>query len=258
MPHDSDEKSYVIESYIVAGFGAVISNYPADQVRNMNKRRDFLEIFSEEFGRDLPELALDLALDLMADLQLVDLNDDEFVGTYITTQKTAFLSRFKEIAQYLHGSPIAIVAKAGRPWIEEVFANEMFWDRVQERLSDQQSDESREIEENFEIPASDRTVSLVHNSAERIEIEQGLNEISDTLRTSNEVAEVLGDDRERISAEVEGVKAVLKSERVRLGYIRDSVLKVLGELSKKLKDNAIQLVVDRLLILFEKILDHYL
>ncbi len=250
-----ERKVYNSELYLVAAFGLGIMGSDAELVRTMNRSESFAEFFEALYNRKIPAENLEATLKMMADVKLIDIDDDPFAGRYISLQKTAFTSQFKLIAEELPDSPIAIILRAKRPWIDSVLANEEFWKVAAAPPTGAASDDDHDLDE---IPASDRSVTLLHNSPERAEIEHGLSDLVETLRTSNEVADQLGEERERISWELEAAKVAIRSERIRVGYIKDSVLKTLRELGKKLKEKAIDLGVDKLISLFEMILDHYL
>jgi hypothetical protein len=247
---------YTPESYIVAALGLAISESSADAVRALNKSSDFEDFFKEAYGYVIPPSALSSIITMMHETDLITIDDDAFAGEFISTQKTAFSTQFRRLAEQVPKSPLAVVLRAKRPWIEKVFSSEAFWEELKQ-IDDRPSVEQVGSEINIAVPASDRTVTLLHNSPERLEIQADLGEIADTLRTSNEIASELGDDRERIVAELSSVEAGLASERIRVGFIHSSVMPVLTELGLKLKDKGIGLVVERLIALFTALIEHF-
>lgn len=105
------------------------------------------------------------------------------------------------------------------------------------------------------VPTSDRFVNLPLNSPERREVVQGLERILHELRYNNAIAEQLAEDRDRLTAELAAVRVGVDSESIRSSFIKDFVLQTLRELGSKLKDKALDLGIDRLIMLFEKIRD---
>ncbi len=253
---EKTEQSYAPVAYVVAGLALAILDLSADSVKSLNRLKDFQMLFLEAYGYEISDDAISDALERMGDGKLLSVDNDQFAGTYITVQKTAFSSQFKEVAQVIPASPLGIALRAKRPWLENVFGNERFWEELNAPQDENEHDDR--ISEQSPVPASDRTVTLLHNSPERIEIESAMQSLSEKLRTSNEIATELGDDRERLSAELEASQAGLRPEKIRAGFIRDTVLKVLRDIGTKLKDKAIELGVDRLIALFEIILENIL
>lgn len=245
-----EKKIYAPEAYLVAAFWVALNEISAEAVRTMNHAEDFSNLFLENFGVDLDEVILSRALFLMDDLNLIRIDEDVYAGQFITLQKTSFSSQFKEVAEQVPDSPLATVLRGRRQWIEQVLDNAAFWEEARKPSAT----DGETLDE--QVPASDRMVTLLHNSPERLEIATGLEALSESLRTNNEVAAELGDDRERISAELEASRAGIQPERIRAGFIRETVLKVLRELGTKLKDKAMELGVDRLIVLFETLLDN--
>jgi hypothetical protein len=249
----TDKQRFHPTAYVIAGLALAIMDMSADEARLLNRRDNFKELFKSIYGFVLSDDVVVEVLDRMKKGGLLDISDDEFAGVYITLQKTSFSSQFKSIGESIPESPMGMALKGKRPWLDSVFNNETFWKELSS-FSSADASESENNDFEVDIPASDRIVTLLHNSPERIEIEAGMQRLSETLRTNNEIASELGEDRERLSAEFEAANVGIKTERIRAGFISDTVLRILRELGTKLKDKAIDLGVERLVALFEILL----
>jgi hypothetical protein len=108
------------------------------------------------------------------------------------------------------------------------------------------------------VPASDRFVTIDHNSTEYKETEEALKATIEAVRGNNEYGESDPDDREQRLAELEAGITLLRPLRVALEKIRSVLLPPLKYLGKKFADNAIgalaSAAVGALLLLFHHLL----
>jgi hypothetical protein len=91
--------------------------------------------------------------------------------------------------------------------------------------------------EELMVPASDRAVSLDHNSEPYRDIMEALDDLQKLLEQANDYPD--SEDREQRIAEVSATRTLLKATRVRLGAIIQVAKPALTFLSKKFADVAI-------------------
>jgi hypothetical protein len=105
------------------------------------------------------------------------------------------------------------------------------------------------------VPASDRTVTLDHNSSTYTEAMRALDELEQTLRRANDYPDM--EDRDQRIVEVSATKRLLKSARVRLAAIVALAGPTLLCLTTKFADSAIgkaaTKAIDALMSLFGSI-----
>lgn len=84
----------------------------------------------------------------------------------------------------------------------------------------------------LKIPASDRVVSLGHNSPPQVEVAEKIDELTELLRTTNEFP---GSDEEKdqILGELFAGKSLLHSDQVRVSAVRETIGSALRWLMEK-------------------------
>jgi hypothetical protein len=83
------------------------------------------------------------------------------------------------------------------------------------------------------VPAADRTVTLDHNSAAYREAIEELDNVIEAATNSNELGAIDSAEKERVIAELEAGKRILKSEQVSVLNIRGLLGKTLSWLGEK-------------------------
>ncbi len=83
------------------------------------------------------------------------------------------------------------------------------------------------------IPASDRMVDLGHNQAAVDQVDADLASAVKVLQESNEVGDLFGDDRQPAIDEIEGLRKMLTSARLRAEAFRSSAQSTLRWISEK-------------------------
>jgi hypothetical protein len=120
-------------------------------------------------------------------------------------------------------------------------ADDQWIDRIVERLSEMDiaalyyGDEA--VLRGDPVPASDRVVTLDDN--QRQSLIEPLKELSQELRESNSTRVALGEDADRVSAEVEAGLALAGTDRIRLSAIISVLLKPLRYIAEKFSGAAI-------------------
>ncbi|MBN2972061.1 hypothetical protein JW805_08530 [Roseomonas aeriglobus] len=103
------------------------------------------------------------------------------------------------------------------------------------------------------VPASDRVVTLTDN--QRSSIADGLDEIGREIAQSNEAGSALGDQKDRIVAEFEAGKSVIRSRRVRLEALVGVLATPLRYLAEKFSGAAIGELAKKLLDVIWKVIN---
>ena len=96
------------------------------------------------------------------------------------------------------------------------------------------------------IPASDRIVTIDHN--QRTQFDSQIEEIATSIEKSNSIRDELGDDADRIVAELTAGRALLKVDTARISALIAVLLKPLRYLSDKFADGAIGALAAALVI----------
>lgn len=89
------------------------------------------------------------------------------------------------------------------------------------------------------VPASNRIVNRGHNSHEISVIESQLDEISEALRSNNELSDSLGEEKDLIQSEIEASKILVKSPNFRLGRLISLLMPALKFLAEKFASGAV-------------------
>lgn len=94
-----------------------------------------------------------------------------------------------------------------------------------------------------EAPASDRIVSLDHNSSEYQIVMKKLEELKDTLRKNNQLAIEEPQDQSRVIAEISAAQDLLKAPRVRVDIVKDIIVTALKYIGHKIADNIVDIAI---------------
>ncbi len=127
---------------------------------------------------------------------------------------------------------------------EMVEAIEQIWEW--NRAFHEESTEHHHMEQgasNFQpapsIPASDRVVSLNHNSPQHVTVVEKLEELKDSIEANNEYRVADIEDHERRLADVESTLKLLEARRVRVGTIQATAYGTLVYLAEKFSEGPI-------------------
>lgn len=101
-------------------------------------------------------------------------------------------------------------------------------------------------------PASDRVVSLNHNSPDMIELNERLNEVETRMQNSNSLK--LEDDYDRNLAEISAARRLIAATRVRLPVLQALLIPSLKWLGTKVAENTLQIAVTAVIVLLASIL----
>ncbi len=123
--------------------------------------------------------------------------------------------------------------------------NDMIMDLVEHFFEPFARDLRRHIERNLvsmEVPASDRTVSPDHNSADYKNAIEAIEKTEKAIREANDYPD--DDDKKQRIAELEAGRILLEAPRFRSGALIEILLKGLKFLAKKFADKAIGKLAD--------------
>lgn len=96
-----------------------------------------------------------------------------------------------------------------------------------------------------EVPASDRSVKINHNSTEYVQAEAEIAELIELLRSTNDYGEP--DDRAQRLAELEAGKTILNAPEARVSVLRAIFEYCLTAIAKKFADNVAGAIAKRIL-----------
>ncbi len=187
----------------------------------------------------------------LRDLGFIRIVEDKYAGLIISADQTQFdnafsLSCSKRPDIFL--SPIS----DGAIFYNNALSNSQLWSDLQ---SSDWSSDLVSLESEFEaVPASDRFVTLTHNSPEYKEIDGAIDNALIDLQENNFIAEAAGSDRDRLIAEGKAARSLISGEIISWEKLRSVVLSFLREVSKKFKEESIKWGVAKALTVVTKLL----
>jgi hypothetical protein len=123
----------------------------------------------------------------------------------------------------------------------EAFVRQVFEPMVRELRRFLEKDVARlereEDEEAQQVPASDRTVTINHNSKEYTEADEAMENLEKAIREANDFQDPF--EKEQREAEVSAGRRLLKAARVRLEPLAALLRPVLAQFTTKVKDNLV-------------------
>lgn len=105
--------------------------------------------------------------------------------------------------------------------------------------------------EEFAIPASDRTVTIAHNSEDHAVVIEQLDQLEELISTANDFSNV--EERDQCAAETSATRRLLNSARVRVDALISLCYRGLLYIAKKYADVAIGLIAASTLALIGKL-----
>lgn len=208
--------------------------------------------FEGFYSKKIEKRAADLVFRRLADFGLIQIREDRYAGLVVIVEQDAYDSRYLSCCDEF---PSIFIRPRHEAWqfYRKAMASDDFWHDLGIELKNQSEDP---IQKNFvsQIPASDRFVTLTHNSPEAKEIDGVIECIVTELRESNSIAEIAGADRDRLVAEGNASRDLLRGEQISWDKMRTLVLTFLKEVSKKFKDEAISWGVSKAIALISKLL----
>ncbi|MBD8618091.1 hypothetical protein IFT67_04075 [Sphingomonas sp. CFBP 13728] len=195
--------------------------------------------------------AVDLILRQLSKWKMANIVDDEYAGELIQLGRARSDEAWDEADSVILGR----AWEGGGGWFDRVFRNEKFWSAVEHELTDNLGAPIVTEPVNDPVPASDRIVTISHNSPEGTLIVSAINTALLDLDQNNLIAAEAGGERERLVAEGKASIELLKGERIKRGALIEVVWKFLKEIMSKFKEKSIDWGVDKSVAILEKMLD---
>ncbi|WP_156678969.1 hypothetical protein [Sphingomonas profundi] len=212
---------------------------------------DLKATFKNEFDHELSDKAVLETASWLEENSFIKLYNDRYAGMLLSYDQNDFNAAYRQFREKLPESILARGWSFNFELFSKVFSQSRFWQDLEDDSEKVQSEKAFGL-----IPASDRTVTVLHNSSEGADISAGLLLIEDELSTNNQVASDLGEDRDRLLGEVKASRLIIWSQHIRADVLSGLILGFLRELIKRIPEKAASLGVDRIIKLIEKILDH--
>lgn len=244
--HRVSRVSYSPIAYVAAAIAYCIEysdNDGRDDFSYPTTEEQVQQWFSGRFSGSIDEDDAKAVIGLLSELGLISFDEDPFAGRFIRVDERSFHARWSELHGRASDTPFAKAETFGFPWLRKVFDNNAFWETL---------NASPRNEHSVELPGGmlkkpEPVVFFIEGSADGQALQHGLDELAEELRTNNEIAAELADDRPRILGEVRASQNLVKAGVARVSAVREVLIKVLREILNKLKEKAVELGVDKLL-----------
>jgi hypothetical protein len=110
-------------------------------------------------------------------------------------------------------------------------------------------EEIEEFEKNSEtgtthVPASDRVVSIDHNSQEYLKVRREIDDVTAAARASNSLSANAGVELDQRLAEIEAGKILLNAPQANPGLVEKLIIPALKRIAEKIADNLIAILVN--------------
>jgi hypothetical protein len=233
--------------YIVAA-SAYVFVYESDELTFPEDEAAFQKSFQEFYRKEIDkDIARRILLEL-SNLGLIAVRHEKYAGTIISFKQGDFDQRYVELAESGYAKFIRPGDNANEIY-RRTLNNNDFW----RDLADEYQGIDAQPDPN--IPASDRVVTLSHNSEQGKLIIGALDRISDDLQTNNQIADEAGQDRDRLVAEAKAAKELIKGDRISISKLRTMIWSFFKEISDKFREKAAEWSVDEVLAVLAKILE---
>ena len=184
----------------------------------------------------------------LAALDFVVMRNDKYAGVIISAQQDSFDSRYLALCEL---KPEIFVRPMNDAWIfySKSMNNPLLW----ADLSGEAIENISNIDNN--IPASDRVVTLTHNSEESRTVISAIECVVDDLETNNEIASEAGESRERLVSEGKAAIELIRGEKISWLKANGLILEFLKEIAKKFSSKVADWGLDGAIQIMHKILD---
>lgn len=181
---------------------------------------------------------------------------DEYAGQYYEPASAGVMPFRIDRLKKNESAPGFIYALSGGPTLlSRAFANQKFWSDFEAGLDEEPEQGLQGTFDVDQVPASDRIVTLSHNSPEGQALAQAVQAVVDDLNVNNAVADEAGPERERLIAEGKASIELLRGERLRKSALIELIWKFLKEVAAKFKEKAVDWGVDHALEVMAKMMD---
>ena len=128
--------------------------------------------------------------------------------------------------------------------------NDRFWSDLEAAINGGDTQQVLDL-----VPASDRIVTILHNSEEGKVLISAIDNVIDNLETNNEIAAQAGQERDRLISEGKASRQIILGVDVSAKNLKNLVWSFFKEISIKFRAKSADWGVDKAMDLIEKILD---
>ncbi|WP_156405261.1 hypothetical protein [Sphingomonas sp. Root710] len=203
------------------------------------------------FSIDIDHSFLRHAVEIMDKIGIISFTEDRYAGESLSAKQDDIDDYYKKAAED-EGTVFVPISEKASEFYDRVFENKQFWIDLQNQISSEISGDIRKL---TAVPASDRVVTILHNSEEGRVIEESLDLIISDLNLNNEIASSAGADRPRFIAEAKAAKELVRGESVRKSALIEILWKFLREISAKFKEKIGDWGIEKVLQLLDDMLD---
>ena len=235
-------------NYLVAA-AAYVFAYEEDEVEFPDNEAELSKRFLEFYGK---EISVELSRRIIfsfGEVGLIGVVEEEYAGLIISFDQSNFDSTFGRLADAKHGKFIDVSQSAGEVY-RRTINNDRFWADLETALKDGGDQQAIKL-----APASDRIVTILHNSEEGKLLISSIDKIVDNLETNNEVAAQAGQDRDRLISEGKASRQIILGVEVSAKNLKNLVLSFFKEIYAKFKAKSAEWGVDKAMDLIEKIIE---
>jgi hypothetical protein len=214
---------------------------------------DLKSAIEENYPAHLDDARLAYLTKALERFGFIQVTNDQYAGDYITPATgwgvSYRLNKLREVSPD-HGLLYAL--SGGERLLNLAFQNAGFWGDLDAEIEAGPIEpEVPESEQDEEVPASDRSVSLTHNQFK--EIDEPTGALLDDLDQDNGIPDHPG-LKERLAGQIRAGRELLRAGEFQLGIFRATMLAGLEELKERYGDHAIGAASGALLTLILHIL----
>ncbi len=206
---------------------------------------EMVQELASRHGLEIPQSIVDEACERLQDIGGCSILPSSFAGDMFIVDANNATQFYQINAEPNENTSIAYdqkwaTANEDYPALKAYYHGGSAWiEKVVLALSNQDFSEiePRSFSETSYIPASDRVVSIDHNSPEVVQISDGLEEVSEVFRGLNS-ADIDQDAKSRLTASLEAAKTLWESSQLKVIQINVGILMVLEEVHSYIKETA--------------------
>lgn len=234
-----------------------IEEHVAQEIFDQSLERSIHEM-GYSIDNSLPELR-DEAIKRFVVSNSIQVEGDDYTGVYY---KLNVSTKDKYIKEFIANDPVSSrLSKLGRTALDRALhkvSSELGWSKILE-VNDESNSEYSALEfhdihrRDFQVPASDRVVTISHNQQQEIIV--AVNDVEEALKKENSIE---GDSavRERFIAQISAGRELIRASSVRAYLVYETLVRLLGALIQKYKDKALGVTAAKLLdLLLEHIFE---
>jgi len=238
--------------YLVGATAYLYAYEPDGGLRFPDTAAQIAEHFEKKYDHSIDIALANRILEELSRLEFIGLTIDKYAGELIEFDQDKFNSRYDSLSKENQKVFISIHSQA-LDFYERAISNEKLWkDLSLETDSGALSEDRGALDR---IPASDRIVTISHNSEDGQVLALSLTQIIDDLEKNNSIAAEAGGDRERLLAEAKASRELLRGETISSDKLKFLVLRFFEEIAKKFREQTATWTLDQVFSVLLKILD---